>query len=53
MPEIAGFDISSFYAMEPPKETEKFIMQQTMVRVKNPKTSLDFYCNILGFDLIW
>lgn len=27
-------------------------MQQTMVRVKDPKVSLDFYCNVLGFKLI-
>lgn len=27
-------------------------MQQTMVRVKDPKASLDFYCNVLGFKLL-
>lgn len=27
-------------------------MQQTMVRVKDPRVSLDFYCNVLGFRLI-
>ena len=32
--------------------TENYIMQQTMVRVKDPKASLDFYCNVLGFKLL-
>ncbi len=32
--------------------TENYVMQQTMVRVKDPKASLDFYCNVLGFKLI-
>lgn len=52
-PEISGFDINTFYSQEPPAETEKYIFQQTMIRVRNPKASLDFYCNVLGFDLIW
>lgn len=33
-------------------ETKDYIMQQTMIRVKDPIQSLDFYCKILGFRLI-
>ena len=33
-------------------ETKDYVMQQTMIRVKNPIQSLDFYCKILGFRLI-
>ena len=53
VPTIDGFDVSSLYEIEPPKETEKYIFQQVMVRVKNPKTSLEFYIKVLGFELIW
>ena len=28
-------------------------MQQTMIRVKSPKPSLDFYCNVLGMELVY
>jgi lactoylglutathione lyase len=33
---------------EPDVSTKDFIMQQTMIRVKDPKISLDFYTRILG-----
>ena len=46
------FDPSSFLNCEKPPETKDFVMQQTMMRVKDPKVSLDFYCNILGMQLI-
>lgn len=45
-------DVSSYMTGPTPEGTEDFIMQQTMVRVKDPKKSLDFYCNVLGFKLI-
>ena len=51
-PAIPDFNVSSYYSRLPPADTAPFIMQQTMVRVKNPKTSLDFYTNVLGFRLI-
>ncbi|EED96699.1 predicted protein, partial [Thalassiosira pseudonana CCMP1335] len=35
-----------------PDGTENFVMQQTMMRVKDPKKSLEFYCDVLGFKLI-
>ena len=33
-------------------ETKDYILQQTMIRIKDPIQSLDFYCKILGFRLI-
>ena len=27
-------------------------MQQTMLRVKDPVKSLEFYCDVLGFNLV-
>lgn len=47
-----SIDVSSYMSGTPPEGTEDFIMQQTMFRVKDPKKSLDFYCNVLGFKLI-
>ena len=32
--------------------TEEFIMNQTMMRIKNPDISLDFYVNVLGMTLL-
>ena len=32
--------------------TEEFIMNQTMMRIKDPDISLDFYVNVLGMTLI-
>ena len=46
------FDPSAFLSCDKPKETDDFVMQQTMLRVKDPKVSLEFYCNILGMQLI-
>jgi len=36
-----------------PEETKDCIMQQTMVRIKDPVKSLDFYCDVLGFKLVY
>ena len=47
------FDVTSYLTGKKPAETKEFIMQQTMVRVKDPKRSLDFYCNTLGMHLIY
>lgn len=47
-----SLDVSSFMTGPTPEGTEDYVMQQTMMRVKDPKKSLDFYCNVLGFKLI-
>lgn len=47
-----SLDVSSYMSGPTPEGTEDTIMQQTMFRVKDPKKSLDFYCDVLGFKLI-
>jgi len=37
---------------EPDPETQEYIMQQTMYRIKDPKVSLDFYTRIIGMRLL-
>lgn len=49
---MASFDPTSFYSAPQPPETSQFMMQQTMIRVKDPQTSLDFYTGVLGFKLV-
>ena len=34
-----------------PAETEGFVLNQTMVRIKDPVRSLDFYQEVLGMAL--
>ncbi|CAL1540378.1 unnamed protein product [Lymnaea stagnalis] len=36
----------------PPQETEGFFFQQTMIRIKEPKRSLDFYSRVMGMTLL-
>jgi catechol-2,3-dioxygenase len=50
--EEGKLDVSQFMAGPRPDGTENFVMQQTMMRVKDPKKSLEFYCDVLGFKLI-
>ncbi len=33
-------------------QTNDFVLTHTMLRIKDPKRALDFYCNVLGFRLV-
>lgn len=45
-------DISSAICTTPDEETQGYILNQTMYRIKDPQASLDFYTRILGFHFI-
>ena len=45
-------DVSRFMSGERPSGTKEYVMQQTMLRVKDPMKSLEFYCDVLGFKLV-
>lgn len=36
------------YLVEPDESCKDYIMQQTMLRIKDPKISLEFYSKVLG-----
>ena len=48
----SAFDPARYFSLAPPAETRGYIMQQTMLRVKDPVRSLQFYCEVLGFHLV-
>ncbi|MEM6582140.1 MAG: lactoylglutathione lyase [Pseudomonadota bacterium] len=35
-----------------PEGTERYVFNQTMLRIADPKKSLDFYCGVLGMTLV-
>lgn len=45
-------DVSKYFTQPRPEATKEYIMQQTMIRVKDPVKSLEFYCDVLGFNLV-
>lgn len=38
--------------LEPAPETRDFVFNQTMLRIRDPKVSIDFYTRVLGMTLI-
>jgi hypothetical protein len=45
-------DVSKYYTQARPDATKDYVMQQTMIRCKDPAKSLAFYCDALGFNLV-
>ncbi|WP_374074527.1 lactoylglutathione lyase [Bdellovibrio bacteriovorus] len=46
MSEVPGLCLS------PDAETQKYVFNHTMLRIKDPKASLDFYSRVLGMKLV-
>lgn len=46
MEQISGVCIN------PDQETEKYVFNHTMIRIRNPEVSLDFYTRVLGMKLL-
>ena len=52
MQSAGTLDVSKYYTQARPDATKEYIMQQTMIRVKDPAKSLAFYCDVLGFNMV-
>ena len=50
--EQTTFDASEYFDIQQDEACKDNVMQQTMMRIKDPKATLDFYIKVLGFHLV-
>ena len=46
------FETAEGLCQQPDAETQRYLFNQTMLRIKDPKVSLDFYTRVLGMRLV-